>query len=136
MRSKGLTVRGACAGALLGLVVSASSCASSQADGKVSVVGPRQAVRLIESGSYVVLDLRSTRAFEAGHVEGARSAPYLDGGFEKELLDLDPEQRYLLYSRGEDVADRAADTMVALGFEHVVDAGSFGLLALAGAEVE
>jgi rhodanese-related sulfurtransferase len=134
-----VTVRTALLGALLALALVVTSCAStSEADGKVRVVGAREAVTLIESGDYVMLDLRNPAAFEAGRVAGARSMPFGDDGSDlaRELETLDPEDQYLLYSRDPAVADQAADLMVALGFTHVVDAGSFGLLALAGAPLE
>jgi rhodanese-related sulfurtransferase len=132
-----VTVRTALLGALLALVLVATSCAtSSEADGKVAVVDPREAVTLVESGEYVVLDLRSTVAFEAGHVVGSVNVPFSDGEFGEELDGLDPEGQYLIYSRRPADATKAADHMVALGFDHVVDGGAFGLLAIAGAEVE
>jgi len=121
---------------LLVVLLTFSACNSSEADGKVTVVGPREALTLIESGDYVVLDLRSSEAYEAGHVKGAMSVPYGDGSLKERLVDLEADDRFLLYSRDPKVADRAADLLVSLGFPHVVDAGAFGLLALAGAELE
>jgi phage shock protein E len=132
-----VTLRTALVGALLGLVLVVTSCAtSSEADGKVTVVNPREAVVLVESGEYVVLDLRSPAAFEAAHVVGALNVPLDDGEFSEELVDLDPDEQYLIYSRRPAEAAEAADLMVALGFSHVADGGAFGLLAIAGAEVE
>lgn len=136
MPLKTATLRATTAGALLGVVLAVASCATSEANGKVTVVRPREAVSLIESGRYVVLDLRSAEAFAAGHVVGARSAPFLDGGFKRQLPGLDPNKRYLLYAKDPEVVRRAADVMVALDFRLVVDAGRFGLLALAGAPIE
>jgi len=121
---------------LLVVVLTFSACTSSEADGKVTAVGPREALTLIESGDYVVLDLRSAKAYEAGHVKGALSVPYGDGGLRERLVDLDADDQYLLYAKDPQVADRAADLLVSLGFTHVVDAGAFGFLALAGAELE
>ena len=130
-------MRTALTGALLALVLVATSCAtSSEADGKVAVAGPREAVSLIATGDYLVFDLRSREAYAAGHVKGARSLPFSAGDFADELSRLDVNAKYLLYARDPEVADRASDVMASLDFEHVVDAGSFGLLALAGAPLE
>jgi phage shock protein E len=124
-------------GALLALGLVVTSCAtSSEADGKVTVVRPQEAVTLVESGEYEVLDLRSPVAFEAAHVVGAVNVPFSDGEFAEGLADLDTDEHYLVYARRPAAAAEAADRMVALGFSHVVDAGAFGLLAIAGAEVE
>jgi phage shock protein E len=131
------TVRTFLVGALLALGLVVTSCAtSSEADGKVTVVRPQEAVAVVESGEYEVLDLRSPEAFEAAHVVGAVNVPFNDGEFAEELFDLDPDEHYLVYARRPAEATNAADRMVALGFSFVVDAGAFGLLAIAGAEVE
>ena len=130
-------MRTALTGALLGLVLVMTSCAtSSEADGKVAVAGPREAVSLIATGEYLVYDLRSSEAYAAGHVKGARSLPFGAGDFADELTRLDGDAKYLLYAHDPEVAGRAADVMASLDFESVVDAGSFGLLALAGAPLE
>jgi phage shock protein E len=131
------TVRTFLVGGLLALVLVVTSCAtSSEADGKVRVVRPPEAVTLVQSGGYVVLDLRTPEAFEAAHVAGALNVPFSDGEFAEELADLDPEEQYLVYAQRRGEAADAADRMVALGFSYVVDAGAFGLIAIAGAEVE
>lgn len=130
-------VRTAATGAMLVLILVITSCATtSEADGKVRVAGVREAVSLIASGDYVVLDVRSADAFAAGHVRQARSLPYRADTFDDQLAGLDPEESYLVYSRDGSDAARVADVLVATGFTDVVDAGAFGLLALAGAEIE
>lgn len=129
------SLRATVLGALLVLGVVASSCSSSEADGQVLQVRPQRAVELISSGDYVVLDLRPLRAYEAGHVEEAVHVPFHEADFEQRLEDLDPETDYLVYSRSGEVSARAADVMVANGFDKVVDAGPFGTLAIAGAPI-
>lgn len=131
-----VVLRGAVTGVLLVLVFAVSSCGDSEANGKVAVVRPQEAATMIESSDYVVIDLRSKRAFEAGHVRGAVHLPYRSEAFKQRLEGLDPDAKYLLYSRDGSDADRAADDMVEAGFDHVVDAGSFVLIAIAGAPLE
>ncbi|HSE08692.1 MAG TPA: rhodanese-like domain-containing protein [Nocardioidaceae bacterium] len=130
-------LRTAVTGALVALVLVITSCAtSSEADGRVINAEPREAVAHILSSSYVVLDLRPREAFEAGHVAGASNLPYETGAFTDALSDLDRDARFLLYSHDEAITRRGADAMVAMDFEHVVDGGVFGLLAIAGAPME
>ena len=79
-------MRTALTGVVLALVLVVTSCAtSSEADGKVAVAGPREAVSLIATGDYLVFDLRSPEAYAAGHVKGARSLPFNAGDFADEL---------------------------------------------------
>lgn len=133
MFSNRLALRAATTALLLGPVLVVTSCGSSEADGEVRVVPPRDAVALIETGEYVVLDLRRRPAFEAGHVRGAVSLPARAATFERRLEALDPDGKYLLYSRDGEAAQEVAERLVADGFEDVVDGGAFGLLAIAGA---
>jgi rhodanese-related sulfurtransferase len=129
-------VRAALLATLLLVVVSAfGSCSTSEAEGTVVQASPTRAAALVESGDYIVLDLRSAAAYEAGHVRDAIHVPFTPDGFVDRLdrLDLDPDAGYLVYSRQGQVASRAADVMVAAGFDRVVDAGAFGPLAIAGA---
>jgi len=129
------SLRATLLGALLVLGAVASSCSSSEADGQVLQVRPQRAVELISSGDYVVLDLRPVPAYEAGHVAEAVHVPFREADFEQRLEDLDAETDYLVYSRSGEVSARAADVMVANGFDKVVDAGAFGTLAIAGAPI-
>lgn len=120
-------------GAVLVVAFVFTSCSTSEADGRVTGVDAREAVRLIESGDHVVLDLRAADAYAAGHVRGALSMPFHEAGFAERVQELAREERYLLYSRDPDIARQAGDLMVGWGFTHVVDAGRFGVLAIAGA---
>ena len=137
MNPSAAVLRATVTGALIALILAITSCAtSSEADGKVVNAEPREAVSHILSSGYTVLDLRPREAYEAGHVAGASNVPYETGAFSDSLSDLDREARFLLYSDDPAITRRAADAMVAMEFEHVVNAGVFGLLALAGAPVE
>lgn len=136
MTSISVALRAAMAGPVLVMALVATSCGSSEADGEVEVAPPREAVALIGSGDYVVLDVRTVEAFEAGHVAGAVSLPYRAPGFASRLRELDKDERYLVYSRSGDAASEVTERMVAEGFDGVVDAGAFGLLAIAGAPLD
>jgi phage shock protein E len=116
-------------------VIGIASCSTSEANGTVVRVTPREAVGLIEDGRHTVIDLRSPEAFAAGHVAGATNLDASAPDFEDQVAELDADVAYLVYARTDDVAAPAADTMVRLGVERVVDAGAFGLLAIAGAEL-
>jgi len=95
-----------------------------------------QAVNLLDGERYAVIDLRSPQAFEAGHVVGAVNIDASGAGFADRVRALDAGKPYLVYARSKEQSGPAADEMVRLGIERVVDAGGFGLLAIAGAAVE
>lgn len=136
MTSISATVRACLTGIVLVPVLVVSSCGSSQADGQVSVLPPREAAAFVQEGSHTAVDLRSPQAFLAGHVQGALNLPVGAPDFEAQLLELPRDGRYLLYSRAGEDASRVAETMADEGFETVVDGGAFGLLAIAGAPLD
>jgi rhodanese-related sulfurtransferase len=95
-----------------------------------------QAVTVIEDDRYTVIDLRGPAAYEAGHVAGAVNIDASASDFEDRVRELDPGETYLVYARNAEQSGPAADDMVRLGIDRVVDAGGFGLLAIAGAEID
>lgn len=113
-----------------------AACDTSEADGTVVRVSPQQAVGLIEDGRHTVVDLRPPDAFAAGHVAGAINIDATAPDFDDRVAGLDEGVVYLVYARTKELSAPAADDMVSAGIERVVDAGGFGLLALAGAELE
>lgn len=131
-----MTLRAALGAALLGCLFVFGSCNSTDATGRLVGARPVQAVSLIQSGDYVILDLRGRRAYEAGHVTGAVDVPVREGRVPPALARLDHGRKYLIYARDARTSAAVGDEMVAQGFDYVVDGGSFGMLALAGAPVE
>lgn len=128
-------------GALLSVLLAAavlatSSCDSSEATGTVVQVRPTQAVKLLARSDHVVLDVRSAEDFAAGHLVGAVHLDAEASDFEERVKALDPTVTYLVYARTKELSTPTADRIARLGVEQVVDAGAFGLLAIAGAEVE
>lgn len=136
MTTRNTTLRVVTGAAVLLVAFVFTSCGSSEADGTVSVLSPKEAAALLHAEDRVVIDVRTAEAHRAGHVRGAVSLPLRSGELEAQLPALDPEQPYFVYSGDGTDASRAADLMVDAGIDDVVDGGSFGLLAIAGAPVE
>lgn len=119
------------------LVLGITSCDStSEASGTVVRVQPARAVELIRQGDDTVIDLRTPREYEAGHVAGAINIDSTAPDFEERVKELDSSMTYLVYASNKTQSAPAADTMVRLGIDRVLDAGGFGLLALSGADLE
>lgn len=119
------------------LVLGITSCdSSSEASGTVVRVQPARAVELIRRGDDTVVDLRTPREYKAGHVAGAINIDSTAPDFEDRVKELDSSVTYLVYASNKTQSAPAAETMVRLGIERVLDAGGFGLLALSGADLE
>ena len=113
-----------------------TSCGTSEADGTVVRITAMDAVKVIAEGDDTVVDLRSPGDFAAGHVAGAVNINASAPAFEDRVAELDESLTYLVYARTKVDSARAADRMAELGVDRILDAGSFGLLALAGADLE
>ena len=67
---------------------------------------------------------------------GAVHANVFDDGFEARMAELDRTEPVYLYCASGVRSGRAAAVLEGMGFERVVNAGSFGDLAAAGAPVD
>lgn len=132
----GLLVRLVLALAMVAPVLGITSCGRSDANGTVVRITAMEAVKVIAQGEDTVVDLRSPGDFAAGHVAGAVNINASAPGFGDRVAKLDESATYLVYARTKADSARAADRMAELGIDRILDAGSFGLLALAGADLE
>lgn len=107
-----------------------TSAASASA---VRVVGPTEAVELMDMPETVVLDVRTPAEFSAGHVEDARNLDINSSSFRDDLSRLDREARYVVYCPSGNRSAAAVAVMKDQGFVDVVDAGAYADLIAAGA---
>ena len=99
----------------------------------VRVVGPTEAVELIEEPETVVLDVRTPAEFSAGHVEDARNLDINSSSFRDDLSRLDREASYVVYCQSGNRSAAAVAVMKEQGFVDVADAGAYAALTAAGA---
>jgi rhodanese-related sulfurtransferase len=84
-----------------------------------SQVAPNDAVRLINGGA-LVLDVRESKDFEAGHIGDARSVPAGEIGTRAEGFKKHKEKPVLIYCESGNASGAAAKALRALGFGKVV----------------
>jgi hypothetical protein len=68
-----------------------------QSEDQVPRIPVEQALGAIQSGAAIVVDVRSTQAFEASHVPGAISIPLFDIESDPDGLPLDKDQWIITY---------------------------------------
>lgn len=84
----------------------------------------------------LVVDVRTPGEFASGHVVGAQNVD-VNGGAFGATLDAESRGRPVyLYCRSGSRSEKAADSLRAMGFTQVVNAGGFDALKAAGAETE
>lgn len=75
----------------------------------------------IESGDYVLFDVRTVEEYMEGHIEGAKSLNFLDDKFEKTISNIDKSQKYLIYCQSGGRSAKALKKMEEAGFTHVLE---------------
>jgi rhodanese-related sulfurtransferase len=101
-------------------------------------VSPQKALELLQDPpeGLVVLDVRTTGEFEAGHLEGAIQLDFYADDFETRVGALDRNVPYLLYCQSGGRSASTLNTMRGLGFRQVYEIdGGYGAWTAAGLPV-
>lgn len=117
----------------LALLFGAASCAQAQS---APTVAPAQAQEMLAKPGVVLLDVRTSSEFAAGHLQGARNVNFLSTDFPDQVAKLDPNATYVLYCKSGNRASQAGTLMLQKGFKNVVNAGGFEGLKAAGLKAE
>ena len=72
----------------------------------------------------IIIDVRATDEFAAGHLDGAVNYNVEDGTLEQALPNLNPNANYVVYCRSGRRSAVAADLMKENGFTQIADLGS------------
>lgn len=75
----------------------------------------------IESGEYILFDVRTVEEYMDGHIEGAKSLNVLDDQFDKTIANIDKSQKYLIYCKSGGRSQTALQKMKEAGFTHVLE---------------
>lgn len=72
----------------------------------------------------VLIDVRSTEEFNAGHLEGATLLDFNAGDLAAAIPSLDPKAEYLVYCRSGNRSAQAIAAMQQAGFSNLTNLGS------------
>jgi phage shock protein E len=119
----------------LALAGCSADTTTSAETGSVRTVQAAEAASLVDDGA-TVIDVRTPAEFDSGHLAGATNIDVQAADFHDRVGELDREGTYVLYCRSGARAGAAAEMMLDMGFEDVVNAGGFDTLASAGLATE
>ncbi|MDJ1496289.1 rhodanese-like domain-containing protein [Cytophagaceae bacterium DM2B3-1] len=74
---------------------------------------------LITDSNFVVLDVRTSEEFKAGHIKDARKADFLSGEFAAKVDTMDKEKTYYVYCRSGARSAMACKQLTKAGFTKV-----------------
>ena len=90
----------------------------------LSSCGNNQEAVTMDYSTAIIIDVRATDEFAAGHLEGAVNYNVEDGTLEQALPSLDPNANYVVYCRSGRRSAVAVDLMKDNGFTQIADLGS------------
>ena len=79
---------------------------------------------LSETSDAVLIDVRSTGEFNAGHLPKAHNHDIMSGAFQRKVATLDKDKTYFLYCRSGNRAGIAKTQLTALGYTNISNHGS------------
>jgi len=93
--------------------------------------------KLWQNKSNIVLDVRTRKEFDAGHIPGATNLDVNQPGFDQKVSALDKDKVYLVHCAAGVRSARACEKLRNLRFQHLVDlAPGFKEWEKAGKKVE
>ena len=90
----------------------------------LSSCGNNQEAVTMDYSTAIIIDVRATDEFAAGHLDGAVNYNVEDGTLEQALSNLNPNANYVVYCRSGRRSAIAADLMKENGFTQIADLGS------------
>jgi len=90
----------------------------------LSSCGNNQEAVTMDYSTAIIIDVRATDEFAAGHLDGAVNYNVEDGTLEQALPNLNPNANYVVYCRSGRRSAVAADLMKENGFTQIADLGS------------
>ncbi|MGB2580827.1 MAG: rhodanese-like domain-containing protein [Minisyncoccia bacterium] len=82
---------------------------------------PNEAMKHIEDGNVVVIDVRTPAEFESGHIGGALNINIGSMSFADKLNELDKNEKYIINCQMGGRSARATALMLELGFKNVAN---------------
>lgn len=128
---------GLCSGCAPGGTDSKASAPAAKGLPGVEHVDAAGAARLVETGSVVVLDVRTPQEYAAAHIRGAQLVDFRAPDFVERLSKLDRDRTYLVHCASGGRSTQSLATFRELGFTRVVHLdGGFNAWKAAGNPVE
>ena len=120
--------------AVVAILAAGCGGGSSSSTSAVKKVDAGKAVAMLDSR--VVIDVRTSAEYAAGHIAGAQNIDVEASDFAARIASLDKKAAYLVYCRSGRRSAIAANQMAAAGFTDIVDGGGMADLVAAGAPTE
>lgn len=76
--------------------------------------------QLMQSGDYVILDIRTAKEFDEGHIENAVNLDFYSKNFDQLVLNF-KKNGIMIYSRSSGQSQQAITKLISLGFKNIIE---------------
>jgi len=97
----------------------ASSFGPTQEGGEVKPLKSAEFKAKIDSGKYILIDVRKAEEFNEGHVKGAINVDYFADDFPAQMMSHSKKGTMILYCQGGGLSQRTADKLSQNGIDLV-----------------
>jgi len=80
------------------------------------LISPAEFKKKVDSGEYMIVDIRTLEEFQAGHIKGAINVDFYSPDFKSKVAKLDRNKKYLYYCRSGHRSGQASALAKELGF--------------------
>ncbi|NRA91097.1 MAG: rhodanese-like domain-containing protein [Psychroserpens sp.] len=87
----------------------------------ITVLDPDEFKNRINSANAQLIDVRTPKQFDAGHIKGAKNINFFSGRFSIEFEKLDKDRPVFLYCRSGSRSKQTAKRLTVNGFTEVYD---------------
>lgn len=103
------------------LVFTTFIACNSTAQNKVLISAKKMKTMLLQDKTLQLIDVRTPKEFEEGHIENAKNIDFYSDTFKEEITKLDPNKPLLLYCRSGGRSGKTSKMLQELGFKKVYD---------------
>lgn len=106
---------------LLLLLITVSAIANAQQNQKVELVAPVAFEKKMAAQKGQVIDVRTPKEFQSGHIAGAMNLHVYDKDFEQRVDKLDKNKPVYVYCKAGGRSAEATETLKSKGFKTIVE---------------
>lgn len=96
------------------------NCKQSSAQ-QSTLLEPQQFKEFVSNNEVLLVDVRTPREFNSGHIENAININYLSSEFDSEIKKLDTTKTLVIYCRSGNRSGKSTSKWVKAGFETIYD---------------
>lgn len=103
------------------LLVLFTTAGFAQTSEDIKVIEPAKFEKQIQQEDIQLVDVRTPKEYEEGHIEGALNIDFLGDEFLQQFSNLDKDKPVYLYCRSGNRSAKASEMLKKEGFEHIID---------------